>query len=52
MPLRVEPRPVAEALASSSTRRRLLSSGDYPSIKELAAPRTYDFPSTAWTWGR
>jgi hypothetical protein len=23
----------------------LLSSGDYPTIKELAAPRTYDFPA-------
>ena len=22
----------------------LLSAGDYPAIKELAAPRTYDFP--------
>ena len=23
----------------------LLSAGDYPEIKELAAPRSYDFPS-------
>ena len=39
-----EPRPLAEALAAALHRRPCSRPGTIPTIRELAAPRTYDFP--------
>jgi hypothetical protein len=43
MPLRVN-LVLSPKLSLQLYAQTLLSSGDYPAIKELAAPRTYDFP--------
>jgi hypothetical protein len=44
VPLRVN-LVLAPKLSVQLYTQALLSSGDYPAIKELAAPRTYDFPT-------